>query len=140
MGTSYSFWMREDGKLPDSMKVTLARIFPSYAGKKISLDIHEAKDKRSLDQNSYYRGYILTHVRQVRFDNGDPISLDKAHEDLLEEFAPRIEGKMLAGKIYTRAKRTHEMDVKEMSDFVTAITATMANFGYPVPMFEGQHG
>lgn len=98
------------------------------------LVIEEAKDKRSLGQNSYYRGFILPHVRQVRFDGGDPISLDQAHEDLLEQFAPHVEGATLLGKKYSRPKRTHEMNVEEMANFITGITAQMAQFGSPVPM------
>lgn len=121
--------------MPVGMKETLRRVFPSFAGRRISLSINEAKDKRSLDQNSYYRACVLPHVRQVRFDNGDPVSLEKAHEDLLQEFSPRVEGKTLDRKSYARPKRTREMSVPEMSEFITAITAAMANFGNPIPMY-----
>jgi hypothetical protein len=134
--TTYTFCMNEDGKMPVGIKETLARLFPSLAGKKIRLSIEEAKDKRSLDQNAYYRGFVLTHVRHVRLENGDPVSLDQAHEDLLEQFSPRVEGKTLLGKPYSRAKRTHEMNVEEMANFITVITATMADFGNPMPIRE----
>lgn len=134
--TTLTFCILDNGRLPEGIRETLARIFPSFAGKKMRLVIEEAKDKRSLGQNSYYRGFILPHVRQVRFKNGDPVSLDNAHEDLLEEFAPRVTGVTLLGKKYGRAKRTHEMNVTEMAEFITAITARMAQFNDPVPMQE----
>lgn len=131
--STYTFHMLDNGKMPEGMRATLSRIFPSYAGKKISLSIREAKEKRSLDQNSYYRGVILPHVRQSRFDMGDPMSLDAAHEDNIKSFAPVVECKDLFGNTYTRPLRTHEMSVAQMAEFITAITATMAQFGYPVP-------
>lgn len=136
--TTYTFCMLEDGKMPIGIKETLARLFPSFAGKKIRLSIEEAKDKRSLNQNSYYRGYVLTHVRHIRAENGDPVSLDKAHEDLLEEFAEQVGSKTFTGRRYTRPMRTHEMNVEQMANFITAITAMMANFGNPIPLNEAQ--
>lgn len=125
--------MKDDGKMPEGMRVTLSRVFPSFAGKKIRLSIMEAKEKRSLDQNSYYRGVILPHVRQVRFDTGDALSLDAVHEDNIKSFAPTVECKDMFGNTYSRPLRTHEMTVAQMAEFITAITATMAQFGYPVP-------
>lgn len=131
---SYTFFMQETGKLPDAIKQTLANVLPSYAGKKVRLSIDEAKDKRSLDQNAYMHGVIIAHVRKVRFDNGDPVSIEQAHEDLLKQFAPTVECRTIKGEIYTRPMRSKEMSVKEMADYLTAITAFMANFGAPVPI------
>jgi hypothetical protein len=125
--------MMEDGKMPIGMRETLARIFPTFAGKKIKLSISEAKEKRSLDQNSYYWAAIVPHVRQVRFDMGDPVSLDECHEDLLTEFAPMVWKSKLMGKSYQRPMRSKEMNVEQMANYITAITAKMAEFGNPVP-------
>lgn len=129
----YTFIMQQDGKLPVGMKDTLGRVLPSYAGKKIKLSINEAKDKRSLDQNSYYWVAIVPHVRQVRFDNGDPMSIEATHEDLLNEFAPTVECKRIDGSTYTRPMRSKEMSVDQMAQYMTAITARMAQFGNPIP-------
>ena len=130
--------MLENGEMPAGIKQTFAKMLASFAGKKIRLYIEEAKEKRSLNQNSYYRGFVLTHVRQVRFENGDPVSLDKCHEDLLAEFAPYIQGTTVTGRSYSRPMRTHEMSVQEMATFITAITAMMANFGMSIPLSESQ--
>lgn len=134
--TQYTFCMLDNGRLPDGIKQTLANVFPSYAGKKVRLAIDEAKERRSLDQNSYYRAAILPHVRRVRFEAGDPMNLDAVHEDLIKTFAPVISAKDMYGKAYTRPMRTHEMSVSEMAQFITAISAVMAQFGSPVPMQE----
>ena len=58
------------------------------------------------------------------------------HEDLLFEFAPRVEGKCFKINNGRRPMRSKEMSVKEFSEYVTVITAEMASFGSPVPMRE----
>lgn len=128
--------MREDGKLPEGIKKTLARIFPSFAGKKISLSIAEAKERRSLDQNAYYRGVVLPHVRSMMYEAGDARSIDEWHETLLQAFSPLAEIKDLNGDRFLHPKRTHLMNADEMAKFITAITAECAERGSPVPARE----
>lgn len=137
--TSYTFYITEAGKLPEGIKVTLANVIPSMAGKRVKLSISEAKEKRSLDQNSYYWVAIVPHVRKVRFDMGDPLSIEAIHEDLLNQYAPTVICRRMNGSVYTRPKRSKEMTVPEMAEYMTAITATMAQFGEPIPM-GAQHG
>ena len=132
---TYSFVMQADGKLPPGMRETLGRVFPTYAGKKLRLTIEEAKDKRNLDQNALYWSAIVPHVRQVRFDAGDPVTIERTHEDLLEEFAARVETKRVDGTVIgTRPMRSKEMSVREMADYITAVAAAMASFGCPIPV------
>lgn len=136
---TYTFCMMPDGKLPMGMKETLANVFPSFAGKKIKLSIAEAKERRSLDQNAYYWAAIVPHVRHVRFDMGDPLSDEQVHEDLLSQFAPRKTAKRMDGSTYIRPMRSKEMSVQQMAEYITAITAMMAQFGSPVPLKEGEY-
>lgn len=132
--------MLANGKMPDGMRSTLANVFPSYAGKKIKLSISEAKEKRSLDQNSYYWTAIVPYVRKARFDMGDPLSIDQVHEDLLGQFSPTIDAKKIDGSLYVRVKRSKEMNVNEMASYITAIIGFMASIGYPVPIHEDDNG
>lgn len=132
--------MLENGKMPDGMRATLANVFPSYAGKKIKLSISEAKEKRSLDQNSLYWASIVPHVRKARFDMGDPLSIEQVHEDLLAQFSPTIGCKRADGTKYIRTKRSKEMSVQEMATYITAISGFFATMGYPVPVQDDYHG
>lgn len=133
---SYSFCVLENGKLPDGIKSILANIFPLYAGKRLKLTIAEHKEKRSLDQNSYYWSAIVPHVRKVRFDMGDPLSIEQIHEDLLSQFAPVKSSRRLDGSAYIRPMRSKEMSVGQMAEYITAITGVMAEFGFPVPTID----
>lgn len=134
--STYTFCMLENGRIPDGMKTKLANIFPYYAGKKIRLSISEAKEKRSLEQNSYYWVAIVPHVRKARFDMGDPLSIEQVHEDLLNQFAPRVEATRMDGTVYSRPMRSKEMSMDHMANYITAISGFMAIMGYPVPLKE----
>lgn len=138
--STHTFYMGEDGEMPLDMRATLQNVFLSYAGKKIKLSVSEAKEKRSLDQNSMYWAAIVPHVRKARFDMGDPLKIEEVHEDLLEQFAPTTQGVRLDGSAYTRAKRSKEMSVQEMATYITAITGFMAALGYPIPVREDYNG
>ena len=127
-----SFTVQQDGKLPPGIRQTLANVIPSYAGKRVRMDIAEAKEKRSLDQNSYYHAAIVPHVRKVRFEMGDPLSLDQVHEDLLQQFSPTVTAKRADGSTYTRPKRSKELSVEDMRQYLDAIIGFIGAMGYPL--------
>lgn len=129
-----NFQLSANGSMPDAIAHVFTNALLSFSGKKVRISIEEAKTIRSLDQNSYYWGVIVPHVRKVRFDMGDPTTVEQTHEDLLAQFAPSKEARKLNGETYERPMRSKEMSVNEMSQYVTAITACMAEFGHPVPM------
>lgn len=130
----YNFMVGDNGKLSDASRQIMANVISTFAGKWIKIAVSERKEKRSLDQNSYYWGVIVPHVRKVRFESGDPLTAEQVHEDLLAQFAPSVTMKRLDGAIYTRPMRSKEMSVAEMATYITAITETMAAFGEPVPV------
>jgi len=129
-----TFQVLPDGKLPIGIRETLQRVIPTYAGRRVKLHLQEAREKRSLDQNNYLYGVIEPHVRNVRAESGDPVSLDQVHEELLSEFAPTVVYTRIDGSKATRPMRSHEMSVAQMTDYITGITARMAQFGFPVPV------
>lgn len=127
-----TFIITPDGKLPEGIRTTLQRVIPTFAGKRMTLELREYQEKRSLDQNALLWSCINPHVRMVRFNFGDPVTIEQVHEDLLAEFAPTVECKKLDGTTYTRPMRSKEMSVKQFNDYVTAIQARMAQFGEPI--------
>lgn len=134
MSRPLSFMVQEDGTLTEGARKTCARLIATMAGKHIHITIAEKKEKRSLDQNAYYRGVVLPHVRAVMMEAGHPESTDYWHEVLLESFAPHVQTTNLNGEIIgTRPKRTHLMTMEEMALFITAVSAEMASRGDPVP-------
>lgn len=129
---NYTFNMLDNGKMPEGMKATLSNVLPTYAGKKIRMSIGEAKEKRSLDQNSYYWAAVVPHIRNARFETGDPLTMEQVHEDLLSQFAPLVTVRLLDGTTRTRPMRSKEMSVEQMANYITAITAYMVAYGNPI--------
>ena len=113
----------------------------AHAGKKVRIMLSENIAKRSLQANSFYWACVVPAVREFRMDNGDTVSNEQVHEDLIAEFAPQIECRALdpkAGKaIGRRYKRTSEMDKKEMADYIDAIRTRLAAFVFHIPV-EGE--
>lgn len=137
--TTLNLVVQDNGMLPEGLRKTVSNILHSFSGKKVKLTIIEAKEKRTLDQNSYYWGVIVPHIRKVRYDMGDPLTKDQVHEDLLEQFAPSTSCKRLDASFYSRPMRSKEMSVEQMAAYITAITGTIAEFGHPVPILEGMY-
>lgn len=134
-----TFIIPADGKLPEGIRATLQRLIPTFAGKKMTLELREWKEKRSLDQNAYYRGVVLPHVRMVMFESGDANTVEYWHEVLLSSFAPMVDVVNIRGEVTKQPQRTHLMDVQTMAAFITAISAEMASRGWPVPIKEGMY-
>ena len=126
----------DDGQIPEGIKKSLVSIIKPMAGKRMNISIQETMDKRSRNQNDFYWAGIVPHVRKVRFESGDPVSTEQCHEDLLAQFAPTVVRTKLDNSTYTRPMRSKEMSVAEFAAFITAITETMASFGFPVPTID----
>jgi len=87
----YSFYVSPDGKLPIGIKETLAKVIPLFAGKKVHLELEEAEDKRSLNQNDFYWSVIIPAIRDYLMAEGETekLSNDYIHyKILLPAYAP----------------------------------------------------
>ena len=127
-----SFFVEPSGLLPEVIRNRLKVVIPTFAGRRMTLELKEYQEKRSNDQNALLWSAINPHVRMVRFNFGDPVTMEQVHEDLLAEFAPTVQCKKLDGTYYWRPMRSKEMSVKQFNDYVTAIQARMAEFGEPI--------
>ena len=112
----------------------LSTFMHAHEEKEVRIILSENTKRRSLNQNSFYWGVIIPLVRQFRTGNGDTVSADQVHEDLLNEFSPTMVSMTLTGKVFYRHKRSHEMSKPEMSDYIAAITARLAEFGHHIIM------
>lgn len=76
----YIFFVSPEGKLPQGIKETLARVIPTFAGKKVRLTLEEAKPHSSDPQRRYYFGVIVESIQEMFKDAGTVISKDEMHE------------------------------------------------------------
>lgn len=131
----FTFFVTEQGKLPQGIRETLARVIPTFAGKKCRLSISEAKDKRSLESNRYYWGCVVSTIRQYRLEQGDAVSLEQVHEDLLSAFAPLVEREILGVKRIV-PMRSSAMNKDNFTQYLRNIEVALADFGISLPAHE----
>lgn len=80
---SYCFGILDNGKLPESIKVLLAGVFPKYAGKEIRLTITERKASASDKQRKYYFGVIVPAFAGYFLGNGEHYTKDQLHDSMM---------------------------------------------------------
>lgn len=132
----FTFIVTPEGKLPVGIASTLTARLKELAGKKCTIELLEAKDKRSLNANAFYWSVVLPIVRQFRLEQGDAVSIEQIHEDLLSEFAPLVESKLLDGAIKLVPKRSKNMNVEEFSNYLRAIEVRLNQFSIYLPVME----
>lgn len=127
-----------DGKLPSGIASTLTSRLKELAGKKAVIKLEEAKDKRSNDANAFYWSCVVPLVRQFRLEQGDAVSLEDVHEDLLSEFSSLVERKMMDGTVKLVPKRSKHMTVEEFHKYILAIEVRLNEFSiyFPAHKFE----
>lgn len=129
----FSFIVTPEGKLPVGIAKTLTLRLKELSGKKASIELAEAKDKRSLDANALYWSVVLPLVRSFRLEQGDAVSIEDCHEDLLSEFAPLVERKSLDGSTKFVPMRSKHMNVEEFSKYILSIEVRLNEFGIYFP-------
>ena len=90
--------------------------------------IEPVRRKRSLPQNSYYRGVVLPILLAEVREQGNEFDSDALHEVNLQRFAPNIDVHNSNGEVFQRPMRTHEMNTSQMSDFTSDVMKWAAEF------------
>lgn len=134
----FTFYVTESGRLPQGIASTLTARLKELAGKKCTIKLEEAKDKRSNDANAFYWSCVVPLVRQFRLEQGDAVSLEDVHEDLLQEFSPLVERKMMDGTVKLVPMRSKHMTVEQFHKYILAIEVRLNEFSiyFPAHNFE----
>lgn len=131
-----TFICSPEGKLPNGIFTILTSQIKTLAGKKCTIELLEAKDKRSLAANAYYWGVIIPTVRTFRLEQGDARSPDDIHEDLLSVYSPLVERKALDCSVKMLPLRSSAMSVEEFYKYCLNIEVALADFGIVLPTHE----
>ena len=129
--------VQENGRLPDSLGVTVRDLLKELAGKWIYISICERKEKCSLNALRYYRGVLVPAARKYRAEQGDPVTPEQTHEELLSTFSEYAEVKGFDGEIRLLPKRTFTssrvLDKDGFHKYCLAIEAFLASEGVILP-------
>lgn len=77
-----TFYVTDKGLLPESIRGTLKRVVPTYAGKKVQLTIEEYRDTASDAQRKYYFKVIVpAYIKHF----GGECSKEQMHNSMMRE-------------------------------------------------------
>ena len=127
------FRVLDNGKLPEGVKATLARIIPTYAGKEMVLTLEPAKKRRSLSQNSFFHGPFLDALTDMFLEAGNDIDRDTVKDIAKEKFGLRVSVTMPDGVIESKPKSTREYTTTEIEEFMEKIRAWAARYDHQLP-------
>jgi len=82
--------------------------------------------KRNELQNRRYWGYLLKHISEQSFVNGQQFDKDVWHEYLARKFGVLEEVTLPNGEIITRRKSTTQMSVSEFSEYMENVQSYAA--------------
>lgn len=105
----------------------------------VLVTVAQAIGKRSLDQNSMFRGLCRDAAEYWNANNGDKTSAEAIARDLKVEYGViTTEYSPVTGKRSARIKSTAEYSTAEMAALITATLAWAAESGIPLPDPRGE--
>lgn len=116
--------MIEGGKFVFATPEKWKRFLMAFDGKKMTVDINEFKNRRSLSQNKYYHKY-LSIIEDKTGNNADDL-----HEIAKRKFLPPRFVKSLGGKEIRLPGSTTGLSKTEFSEYLDKICAWS---GVPLP-------
>jgi hypothetical protein len=134
----FTFVVSSEGRLPQGIASTLTAQLKTLAGIKCTIELCEAKTKRSLDQNAFLWSVVYTTIREFHLEQGAAYSIEQIHEACLHDYAPKVELTMIDGTIKIAPMRSKDMSVTEMNQYIMNIEAALADFGisFPAPPWQ----
>lgn len=95
-------------------------------GKPLRIILTSSDKKRTLEQNSFYWGFLLPQIAEQTWVEGRQYSDEVWHVHLAELFAEKEEIEMPDGTIFIRPKSTTKMKVAEFSKYLQQVEAYAA--------------
>ena len=104
-------------------------------GKRLIITLKEQKRKRSLNQNSYYWGYVLPPLVAMFRDAGNNVDAEDVHSYLKEHVGKLKQVFVTAdGEILTGAGSTAKLSTVEMEVYLEKVRAWATEYGVAIPL------
>lgn len=122
----FTFICSPEGKLPVGIASTLTAQLKALAGKKCTIELAEAKDKRSLQQNSYWFAMLDKYVVPVFREAGSNWSDFDIHEEIMKELGYEKAFVKPNGEIVAKRIHSSSFDTKQWEEFMERGRAHLA--------------
>jgi hypothetical protein len=127
-------FLAADGRIPASVWTLLGETVSRLPGKRFVISLKEVKRKRSLSQNSFYRGPFIEAYRQWLLGHGTRLSGDQIHEGLKRKHAKNGYTITLPdGSPFEVPPSTTRFTPMEMEEYLAEIRAEYAPYGFVGP-------
>lgn len=125
----------KNGKLNRNRK-KIADVIEKFEGKDIEIIICKKRKTRSLSQNGYYFGVIVTLFQEAIRDLwGEIWSKEKVHEFLKNRFLFNEQINEDTGEVYKTPKSTTECTTTEIEDYYEECRRfALEDFGVAIPL------
>lgn len=128
-----TFFVMDNGKLPEGIKHTLGELFPKYAGKKIRLTIEEAGNTRTPPQNRFWFGVCIPVIRDWFYEQGYNFDATDVHEYMVRKVWKCTEVMFIEGEPYERRLSSTKLTTVEWEQRIDLSRAWCAEKGIILP-------
>ena len=118
----YNGEVSPEGKLKIFRQKDFIAEIKTLAGKLIKITIERRYNKRSLSQNAYWHGVVVSKVKEGLEAKGFQFTPKEVHELLRLKFAVAEKVNEQTGEVIEYIKSTSEMSVGEFMDFMSEVT------------------
>ena len=122
MKIEYNGEVSPEGKMRIFRQKDFIKEIKNLAGKLIKITIERRYNKRSLSQNAYWHGVVVSKVREGLAAKGFIFTAKEVHELLRLKFAVAEKVNEDTGEVIEYIKSTSEMSVGEFMDFMSEVS------------------
>jgi len=112
----------------------IAQLLRCYEGKRVWIEIKQIKNRRSINQNSFYWGVMIPMIADMFREAGTLINNEDVHEFLKQEVM-RLQKEIITptGQVVSILGTTTELSTLEWEAAMDAIRVWAAEFGVEIP-------
>lgn len=110
-----------DGSLRLHKRSEFDSLIKDFKGCDVLITVSKKYEKRSINQNAYYFGVVVTEIRDRLNELGHSVTLDLTHEMLKARFNSQESFNESTGEVFNFPKSTTEMNTEEFCEYIDKI-------------------
>jgi hypothetical protein len=110
-----------DGSLRLHKRSEFDSLMKDFKGCDVLITVSKKYKKRSINQNAYYFGVVVTEIRDRLNELGHNVTLDLTHEMLKARFNSQESFNEATGEVFNFPKSTTEMNTEEFCEYIDKI-------------------
>jgi hypothetical protein len=110
-----------DGALRLHKRKEFDNLLKDFKGSDVLITVSKKFKRRSVNQNSYYWGVVVTEIRDRLNELGHNVTLDLTHEMLKARFNVQESVNESTGEVFSFPKSTTEMNTEAFCEYIDKI-------------------